>query len=232
VQHLCASLAPRPPGAALSGAWIRAGRSLGGQPVEEPSLVVWLQAGSRFADLRWPLPGAGPLHALDVAQAFSGSVSLHGTVATWCHDLDTSDRAPGHVDSAVVGRDGDLLVEQGQGYVEHWRLASGAGDDAVAAELVVPTGDRRFTRTATRVAARAVRVGALAVGVWSDPFPGGCLYELDPEGGGAGTTGAGWSPTRRLGHPDGGVGVPVVLAALDAGRPPASPWRLAASAFN
>lgn len=167
----------RPAGLAdIQGAWRRDGRRLNDADWMEVSDVLWLQAGQLFCDLRTALPGPPVTAALDLPQAFAGRVSVAAGDIAFHHDLDSLSRDPAHPDESTVHRVGNLMYERGPGFEERWVLAS-LPDDPVA------VSERRADGV---IAARIVRVGALAVAVWGGRIPGGAHY----------TSRHGWRPDR------------------------------------
>ena len=191
----------------VAGAWERRGRSIAEEPRTEPSLVIWLQVGPFFADIRLPRPGRYSTHFLDHTQGFSGTLCLDNGLARWRHDLDTVGRVPGHLDRATLERHGPQMLERGEGYVEYWRQCAPANARQEALELRLP---RSTTGSVAGLAAhpagglpavqaRLLKVGAYAVAVWSRPEPGACLFArrhaLTSSAGVVLTTGA--RPIRR-----------------------------------
>lgn len=209
----------------LTGAWRRSGRALGGGPLAEPTVATWLQVGSVFADLRRPdcarcaagHPPAPGGTDLDAAQAFSGRLEIRGASVRFHHDLDTLERAG--ADAAALTLDEDELVEAGEGYVELWRRVGRAGTDAAGGDetAVVEHADPGVDGDQAGATARLVRVGGLAIAVWSAPRPGGLLLEQlapavqAPRGGVAPR----WWPSARVGHQEGAAGLLAALALLD-----------------
>lgn len=159
----------------VQGAWRREGRRLDGGAWEEVSDVLWLQVGHAFCDLRTARPGPTPSHALDVPQAFAGTVEVaHGDIA-FHHDLDSSARDPAHPDVSTVHRIPDVLFERGPGFEERWVLVSRRGDETALAELWPPGRHAPL--------ARIVRVGDVALAVWGGQSPGGAEYALGAQWG-------------------------------------------------
>jgi hypothetical protein len=238
----------------VSGAWERRGRSIGDGPRAEPSLVIWLQVGTFFTDVRLPRAGLHRSHPLDSAQAFSGTLSLESGQAMWRHDLDTARRLPGQLDHATLEADGVEMIERGAGYVEYWcPCAPASAREAVIelrhpAEVAVPASLRTASTGAPGLfhshpaidldsaapyvlAARLVRVGAYAAAVWSTPKPGGCLFQRRPAlstGGVALTASSGlvrrWAVVGLVGSPLGGRAALEALSALDGGTPLPDGW--------
>ena len=150
----------------------------------EPSLVIWLQVGPFFADIRLPRPGRYSTHSLDAAQGFSGTLCLDNGLARWRHDLDTVGRVPGHLDRATLERHGPQMLERGEGYVEYWRQCAPAnraprGPRAPLAAVACGSVAGLAAHPAgglPAVQARLLKVGTYAVAVWSRPEPGACLF--------------------------------------------------------
>ncbi|MFE3761002.1 hypothetical protein ACFXPI_04450 [Streptomyces sp. NPDC059104] len=74
------------------GAWLRAGISRDGGPLEETGHVVWLQSGTLYADSR----------------GFAGSTSYDGEQVTFHHDVGS----PGH-DIGSLRSEGTGMIETG-----------------------------------------------------------------------------------------------------------------------
>lgn len=166
----------------LSGAWVR--RGIRGQtgPFSEPSLVVWVQAGEMFADIRiaaGPLPG-GPPGELSRTRAFSGRVNWTGEEASWHHDLDTMPAA--RTDRARLRLKGSLLMEAGERYEERWERRPGPE----------PPFCREIPAGRQRPHARVVAAAGLAVAVWSVPVPGAVLLR---------SVASGWETAAAIGVP-------------------------------
>jgi hypothetical protein len=217
-----------------SGAWERRGRSIADGARTEPSLVVWLQVGDVFTDIRLPRPTLYRSHPLDGAQAFSGTLRLEDGVAMWRHDLDTARRLPGQLDRATIEQHGSEVVESGEGYVEYWRRCAPGNAREAAIEMRVASGPLDLDAPGGAVGplvARLVRVGAYATAVWSVPKAGGCLFERRPflyTGGAALTAGSGllrrWAVVGLVGSPVGGRAALAALAALDEGSALPEGW--------
>ncbi|HUC04882.1 MAG TPA: hypothetical protein VL961_05760 [Acidimicrobiales bacterium] len=151
----------------IQGAWRREGRSLGRGPWAEVADVVWVQVGQHFCDVRHPPPGADPGHALDAAQAFSGTLRLSGGAAVFEHDLDSLGRDAGQLDHSTLTLAGGTMMERGDGFEERWSPAVAPG----AAGACIERRDGR----SSAVTARIVRAGRVVVGVWGGAHPGGCV---------------------------------------------------------
>lgn len=163
-------------------AFRRVGRSIGDAELVEVTDVLWLQVGEMFADIRFPRAGSSSTISLDLSQAFSGFVAIAGSLITWTHDMDTIERPPGKIDDGTFEWEGDILLEVGEDYVEHWdSLGQPQGSPGQVAEYRGPMEERQGHTPAAALHSRIVRVGSLAVAVWSSPFPGGALLEADPQ---------------------------------------------------
>jgi hypothetical protein len=66
----------------VQGAWTRRSASIDGGPHFETQLVVWLQVGTCYADLRVPL------HPKADERCFTGRSFWEGDLYRWTHDLD------------------------------------------------------------------------------------------------------------------------------------------------
>lgn len=152
----------------VQGAWRRDCRRVDGGPWEEVSDVLWLQAGRYFCDVRTALPRSLSTHGLDVPQAFGGTIEVTLGDIAFHHDLDSLQRDPAHPDVSTVHRVDDVMYERGPGFEERWVMTS-LPDDHVAVAELRSAGDAGLL-------ARIVRVGALAVAVWSGMEPGGARY--------------------------------------------------------
>lgn len=131
------------------GVWRRRDLHVGGE-LRDDADVLWLQAGSWYADLRVPHddPG-GPV------EAFAGPAAWRPPHFTWFHDLDWCGSFPddvGHLEAA-----GDDLIERGTflidgddvPYEERWVRSSPPGprlvarcDDATGRACVVRVADQ------------------------------------------------------------------------------------------
>ena len=180
----------------VQGAWRRDDRRVDDGPWEEVSDVLWLQVGRYFCDVRMALPRSLPTHGLDVPQAFGGTVDVALGDIAFHHDLDSLRRDPAHPDVSTVHRADDVMYERGPGFEERWVLTSLPDDDGAVAELR-PAGQ-------AGPLARIVRVGALAVAVWSGMTPGGARYESRH----------GWSPERGPFRYDESLGVDEAVRGL------------------
>ncbi len=123
----------------LTGLWTRSLIAWPDGRRDQTTRAHWLQAQSRFADLRQPeTPGhtvvAGCLEALSMAdclalatqQAFAGVFIRRDHGFEWVRQIDLQPgRAP---DIGRLSWHGDVLVEEGLGsdYTEHWHRAEAA----------------------------------------------------------------------------------------------------------
>jgi hypothetical protein len=100
----------------LTGAWKRVGLEVDGKRVKEPCEVLWLQSEKWYADIRIPVPDAGPTEGPESlfarAWAFAGAATWDPPVMTWEHMLD-SEPDPS-IDSNPLEVDGDVAMETGQ----------------------------------------------------------------------------------------------------------------------
>lgn len=174
----------------LDGAWVRNRRVVGEGEPSEPSEVLWLQAGPWFADLRVAKSAAVSAHALDHSQAFSGRLDMmhhsgNDVVVTWHHDLDTVERGARGDDTASLSQCDGEMVESGEGYVEWWRRA----DEPYGARAFVLEHEA-CDAAGHVIDARIVRVGGVAIAVWSGQTRGGF----------SSTEHARWEPEREVGE--------------------------------
>jgi hypothetical protein len=112
------------------GAWTRRSASIDGGAAFETQFVVWLQAGSCYADLRVPL------HPDAEERCFAGRSGWDGEGFRWTHQLDLEPGSPGDDDVGSLVWEADALVERGLfptpvgpvAYQEEWiRLSDGSG---------------------------------------------------------------------------------------------------------
>lgn len=165
-----------------TAAFRRVGRSIGGAELIEVTDVLWLQVGEMFADIRFPKIGSASEVSLDLPQAFSGSVAVEGSLITWTHDMDTLERPPGKIDDGTFEWQDHILLEIGEDYVEHWdSLGQPQDSPGQVAEYREPVEELSRSTPPAALRSRVVRVGSLAVAVWSSPFPGGALLEAEPQ---------------------------------------------------
>jgi len=100
----------------LHGAWTRRSVSIDGGPAFETQSVVWLQAGTRYADLRVPF------HPDADQRCFTGRSGWDGDCYRWTHQLDLEGS-----DSAAADDTGDLTWEDGA-VVERGMFPTGDGE--------------------------------------------------------------------------------------------------------
>jgi hypothetical protein len=133
-----------PPDPRLVGRWRRTLLVRPDGSSDRSSSVTWLQAGTRYVDLRLPA-GSGPV------EGFAGAVRADGPWTRWDRlvDLHPPAAAP---DEGRLEPDEDGLVETGrhEPYVEHWLRETGPRLPWCAVELV---------ETTTGAPAVLVRVG-------------------------------------------------------------------------
>jgi hypothetical protein len=194
----------------LQGGWRRDGRTVAGSGWSEVTDVLWLQVGRYFCDLRVPRPNAGPdpTNMLDLAQAFSGTVTLVTGAISFHHDLDSLARDPGHPDQGTVHRQRDVMYERGTGFAERWVMTTLPGDDVGIAER--PSSRPEHAAPL----ARLVRIGPLALAVWGGLTPGGAQFSGQHE----------WTRQRTLPGCDDSLGVDVAVRALGTGGPLPDHW--------
>ena len=186
-------------------AYRRVGRSIGGSELAEVSDVLWLQVGTKFADIRFPRAEQTFSVPLDISQAFSGTFSVIGDRMAWIHDLDTVVRPSGGMEEARFDWSDGNLVEIGDDYVEHWDPSAQplAVPSQVAECFAIPE-DSAATSLERVITARVVRIGSLAVAVWFRPWPGGALLVSDPQ----------WRVVSTIGNQATGVDLVVLVGAL------------------
>ena len=106
----------------VHGAWTRQSASISSGPYFETQFVVWLQAGTCYADLRLPLhPTAG-------TRCFTGRSGWEGDRYRWTHHLDLEVDSPAADDIGDLGWEDGALVERGMwptddgpvAYEERW----------------------------------------------------------------------------------------------------------------
>ncbi|MGO9872499.1 MAG: hypothetical protein ACLPVY_01765 [Acidimicrobiia bacterium] len=136
----------------VHGAWARKSVSVGGGPHFETQRVVWLQSGTRYADIRLPF------HPAADQRCFAGSSGWDGDRYRWTHRLDLAEvDSPPADDIADLISENGVLVERGifpsasgaVAYEEVWvRLAGAEGTwQAVDARdgCLVRVGDHAIT---------------------------------------------------------------------------------------
>lgn len=131
-------------GFGLTGAWARHGLVVDGRREEDPCDVLWLQTPDWYADIRLPLPQAGPVEGpvslFARPWAFAGVASWDPPTMTWEHRFDSRTRSA--ADANPLVKSGDLLVETGWvrfgtrrvRFVEEWRRV-GSPRDRVSATV-------------------------------------------------------------------------------------------------
>jgi hypothetical protein len=133
------------------GGWARVSISIGGGEPHEDSSVWWLQTPTLYGDLRVPfVEGVEP-------DSFAGRCMWDEPSLTWTHDLDL--RGWATADTGRVHWDGELLIEEGDGYVEVWERIAGSGGPTLALVrsddvpgTIVRTGDVAVTIIDSRAA--------------------------------------------------------------------------------
>jgi len=128
----------------VHGAWTRRSASIDGGPQFETQHVVWLQAGTCYADIRVPFDPRAD------RRCFTGRSFWEGDAYRWTHHLDLDDGGaqgtPAADDVGLLHWDGAALIETGMfptpsgavAYEETWvRLA---GDDGPWLALEGPDG--------------------------------------------------------------------------------------------
>ncbi|GAC1541637.1 MAG: hypothetical protein NVS3B12_29300 [Acidimicrobiales bacterium] len=139
----------------VQGAWTRRAVSVGDGPHFETQLVVWLQAGDRYADVRVPL------HPAADERCFTGRSFWEGDRYRWTHVLDIETVAgvvsPAADDVGAFVWDGPSLIERGMfptvggplRYEEIWeRLPAGDGPSSAfeaPGACLVRVGDHAIT---------------------------------------------------------------------------------------
>jgi hypothetical protein len=124
----------------VQGAWIRRSAAIEGGSSFETQLVVWLQAGPCYADLRVPL------HPDADQRCFSGRSFWEADGYRWTHHLDfeaaNGVASPSADDLGQLTWTGDALVETGMfatstgpvSYEEVWSPLPGGGGPHLAVE--------------------------------------------------------------------------------------------------
>ena len=140
----------------VHGAWTRQSASIGGGPRFETQRVVWLQAGTCYADLRVPL------HPAADTRCFTGRSGWDGERYRWTHHLDLEGDAPAADDVGDLGWEDGALVERGMwptgavavAYEERWIPLPGPRMPYLALEApgcsLVRVGDHALTVTDRR----------------------------------------------------------------------------------
>lgn len=184
---------PQPPWQPLPerfiGAWRRASLALpihGGEPFERQR-VLWLQAGSAFADVRLPLdPADGDPQAAPVS--FAGVTTWDGSSLCWHRDLDL--HRVTDADKGAITWEGDAMIETGSftfgGELQPYREVWVREDPVVSPRLALRSTDGT---------ARLVRVGDHAITV-ADEREGDGWYRACCRS----RTSQGWTVTMALGE--------------------------------
>jgi hypothetical protein len=147
------------------GAWMRTSVIIDDGPAFETQLVVWLQAGTCYADVRVPL------HPDADERCFAGRSGWDGEGYRWTHHLDFEPGSPAADDLGLLVWEGDALIERGLfptldgsvRYEETWVRMDGSDGPYLAVESD---------------GGMLVRVGAHAIGI----------SDLRADGGGFGAT--------------------------------------------
>lgn len=110
-----------PPDPRLTGVWRRSLLIRPDGTSDVTSSVTWVQAGSRYVDLRLPRPGAGPV------EGFAGQVRAEGRYTCWDRLVDLHPESP--PDVGLLELDDTALVETGRSvrYLERWHRIDGWG---------------------------------------------------------------------------------------------------------
>ncbi|WP_237154358.1 hypothetical protein [Oryzibacter oryziterrae] len=100
----------------LIGAWRRLSIAWPDGRHDDQTFVLWLQAGTAFADIRIGADGA--------AEGFAGTISLDGDVCTWHREIDLNPTGSADV-GQLVWTGPDRMLERGSlsPYVEDWQRA-------------------------------------------------------------------------------------------------------------
>jgi Protein HRI1 len=136
----------------VHGAWMRRSATVEDGPAFETQFVVWLQAGSCYADVRVPL------HPAADERCFAGRSGWDGEGYRWTHHLDLEPGSPAADDIGSLVWEADALVERGMfptatepvRYEEFWVPL----DDSHGPYLALESPQDVF-----------VRVGAHAIGI-------------------------------------------------------------------
>jgi hypothetical protein len=89
------------------GAWMRRSVIIDGGPSFETQLVVWLQAGTCYADVRVPL------HPDADERCFAGRSGWDGEGYRWTHHFDLEPGSPAADDLGLLVWEDDTLIERG-----------------------------------------------------------------------------------------------------------------------
>lgn len=167
----------------VHGAWARRSASVDGCPHFETQLVVWLQAGRQYADLRVPF------HPAADERCFTGRSFWDADRYRWTHVLDLEPGSPAADDVGDLRWEDGALVERGLfptaagpiAYEEIWARLPGSEGSSCA--LVAP-------------GACLVRVGDHAITVVDARETGGefraCYRVREPHG---------WRVVAAIGNP-------------------------------
>jgi len=147
----------------LHGAWTRRSVSIDGGPAFETQSVVWLQAGTRYADLRVPF------HPDAAGRCFTGRSGWDGDRFRWTHQLDLEGPGPAAADDV-----GDLTWEDGA-VVERGMFPTRLGDVPYEEVWVRLPGADGSWQVLEAPHACLVRVGDHAITV-VDRRPGGGVF--------------------------------------------------------
>lgn len=185
--------------------------------MREISQVIWLQLGTIFADFRvHPESNASP-NWLDRSQAFSGRLSVEGDLATWHHDLECPSLGREVPDQAALKLDGDLLIEEGTDYVEHWTLLDSLSESGnFVAELYAPSDTPNAGPTNEAIIARVVSVGGSAIGLWHLPQRGAALLR----------NGRQWEIVSQIGDKTGAASIEELLRSLSEDDATYGEWQI------
>jgi len=171
------------------GAWMRRSVIIDDGPAFETQFVVWLQAGTSYADVRVPLhPGAGE-------RCFAGRSGWDGEGYRWTHHLDLEPGSPAADDLGLLVWEHDALIERG--------LFPTLGGSVRYEEAWIPLDASNGPYLATESASEAfVRVGNHAIGISDRRADGGgfaAAYWRHRDG--AWQVGAAIGDTDGLPHP-------------------------------
>jgi hypothetical protein len=172
------------------GAWVRRSVMIDDGPSFETQFVIWLQAGSCYADVRVPL------HPDADERCFAGRSGWDGEGYRWTHHFDLEPGSPAADDIGLLVWDHDALIERGVyptldgsvRYEETWIPLDGSDGPYLAAE----SASEAF-----------VRVGDHAIGI-SDRRAGGGVFAAAYwcHRDGAWRVGAAIEDSAGLAHPD------------------------------
>jgi hypothetical protein len=135
----------------VHGAWTRRSVAMDHGPHFETQLVVWLQAGACYADVRVPF------HPDADTRCFTGRSGWDLDGFRWTHRVDLEEGAPAADDFGTLDWEGDSLVERGMfptadgeiSYEEIWVQMPGSRGPFLALEgpgsCLVQVGDHAIT---------------------------------------------------------------------------------------